>query len=215
MKPTDKPMDKPIDKQVEKLIDKRIVLIAGFESFNAPLYRQAAAEASQRCPQLAVQVFSDRDLAARPEAVERALAGADACFASLLFDYDQVEWLRPRLESIPLRLVFESALELMALTRFGSFTMGDNAAMPKPIRAILAKFSGGREEDRLAGYLGFLKVGPKLLRFIPSRKVQDLRHWLILYSYWNAGGQPMWFPSSSTWPSTASACGWAPFRRRW
>lgn len=185
----DKPMDKPIDRQIEKQIDKRIVLIAGFESFNAPLYRQAAAEASQRCPQLAVQVFSDRDLAARPEAVELALAGADACFASLLFDYDQVEWLRPRLESIPLRLVFESALELMALTRFGSFTMGgDKAAMPKPIRAILAKFSGGREEDRLAGYLGFLKVGPKLLRFIPSRKVQDLRHWLILYGYWNAGG---------------------------
>ncbi len=168
---------------------KRIVLIAGFESFNADLYRRAAAQAQECCPQLEVRVFSDRDIAAAPAEVEAALQGADAFFASLIFDFDQVEWLRQRLEAIPIRLVFESALELMALTRFGRFSIrGDAKGMPRPIRAILAKFGGGREEDRLAGYLGFLKVGPKLLRFIPSRKVQDLRHWLILYGYWNAGG---------------------------
>ncbi len=48
---------------------KRIVLIAGFESFNADLYRQAAARVSDRCPELDIQVFSDRDLAADPEAI--------------------------------------------------------------------------------------------------------------------------------------------------
>jgi magnesium chelatase subunit H len=33
-----------------------------------------------------------------------------------------------------------------------------------------------------------LKVGPKLLKYIPVQKVQDLRNWLIIYGYWNAGG---------------------------
>jgi magnesium chelatase subunit H len=71
---------------------KRIVLIAGFESFNADLYRQAAAAAQARCADLEIQVFSDRDLAAKPEVVEAALQGADVFFGSLLFDYDQVLW---------------------------------------------------------------------------------------------------------------------------
>ncbi len=167
----------------------RIVLIAGFESFNAGLYRQAAEAAMGRCPALEIRIFSDRDLAARPAEVEAALQGAQVLFASLIFDYDQVEWLRPRIAAIPTRLVFESALELMALTRLGRFKMGSSSSgMPKPVRALLAKFSSGREEDRLAGYIGFLKVGPKLLRFIPLRRAQDLRRWLILYGYWNAGG---------------------------
>jgi hypothetical protein len=29
-------------------------------------------------------------------------------------------------------------------------------------------FGSGREEDRLTGYLSFLKVGPQLLKFIPG-----------------------------------------------
>jgi len=92
---------------------KRIVLVAGFESFNADLYRQAAAVAQSRCGELEVQVFSDRDLASQPDAVADALAGAQVFFASLIFDYDQVLWLRERVQHIPIRLVFESALELM------------------------------------------------------------------------------------------------------
>jgi magnesium chelatase subunit H len=168
---------------------KRIVLIAGFESFNANLYRKAAQTASSRCSELEVQVFSDRSLASEPEAVEAALKEADVFFASLIFDYDQVIWLRQRVQAIPIRLVFESALELMSLTQLGQFAIADKPqGMPKPIQFILSKFSSGREEDKLAGYLSFLKTGPKLLKFIPAKKVQDLRNWLIIYGYWNAGG---------------------------
>jgi magnesium chelatase subunit H len=167
----------------------RFVLIAGFESFNAGLYRQAAQLAQARCPELEISVFSDRDLTSQPDNIAAALAGADVFFGSLLFDYDQVLWLRARVQSIPIRLVFESALELMALTQLGAFKIGDSPkGMPKPIKFILSKFSQGREEDRLAGYLSFLKVGPKLLKYIPAQKVQDLRNWLIIYGYWNAGG---------------------------
>ncbi|MDY7008047.1 MAG: magnesium chelatase subunit H [Cyanobacteriota bacterium] len=168
---------------------KRIVLIAGFESFNTGLYRQAAQMATSQCPDLDIQVFSDRALSTEPETVATALENADVFFGSLLFDYDQVLWLRERVQNIPIRLVFESALELMALTKLGKFIIGDQPkGMPKPVKFILSKFSSGREEDKLAGYISFLKTGPKLLKFVPVKKVQDLRNWLIIYGYWNAGG---------------------------
>ncbi|AMA08753.1 magnesium chelatase subunit H [Picosynechococcus sp. PCC 73109] len=168
---------------------KRIVIITGFEAFNASLYRNAAQKAIARCPNLEVLTFNDRDLASQPEAVAQALQGADVFFASLIFDYDQVIWLRERVENIPVRLVFESALELMALTRLGKFVIGEQPkGMPKPIKFILSKFTNSKEEDKLAGYLSFLKTGPKLLKYIPAKKVQDLRNWLIIYGYWNAGG---------------------------
>jgi magnesium chelatase subunit H len=168
---------------------KRIVLIAGFESFNAELYRQAASVATSGCRELEIDVFSDRAITDEPEAVAAALETADVFFASLLFDYDQVLWLRERVQHIPIRLVFESALELISLTQIGAFKIGDQPkGMPKPVKFILSKFSSGREEDKLAGYISFLKAGPKLLKFVPVKKVQDLRNWLIIYGYWNAGG---------------------------
>ncbi|MBD0395175.1 MAG: DUF3479 domain-containing protein, partial [Microcoleus sp. C1-bin4] len=168
---------------------KRIVLIAGFESFNAELYRKAAELAVSGCQGLEVRVFSDRALADEPDAVAAALLNADVFFGSLLFDYDAVMWLRPRVQNIPIRPVFESALELMSLTQIGAFKIGDKPkGMPKPVKFILDKFSNGREEDKLAGYISFLKVGPKLLKYVPVQKVQDLRNWLIIYGYWNAGG---------------------------
>ena len=168
---------------------KRIVLITGFETFNSGLYRQAAKLATSRCPELEVNVFSDQSLHTEPDKVEKALQNADVFFASLIFDYDQVMWLRERVENIPIRLVFESALELMSLTQIGKFKIGDKPkGMPKPVQFILSKFTNSKEEDKLAGYISFLKTGPKLLKYIPSKKVQDLRNWLIIYGYWNAGG---------------------------
>ncbi|AFY56659.1 cobaltochelatase CobN subunit [Rivularia sp. PCC 7116] len=168
---------------------KRIVLIAGFESFNAGLYRQAADMAVSRCSDLDIRVFSDRDINSKQVEVETALQGADVFFGSLLFDYDQVLWLRERVSDIPIRLVFESALELMSCNKIGDFAIGDKPkGMPKPVKFILDKFGNGREEDKLAGYISFLKIGPKLLKFVPVQKVQDLRNWLIIYGYWNAGG---------------------------
>ncbi|MEB3320776.1 MAG: magnesium chelatase subunit H [Cyanobium sp.] len=168
---------------------RRVVMIAGFEVFNAGLYRQAAERAMARCSGLQIRVFSDHDLRRRDPALLDALSGADVLFASLIFDFDDVEWLSQRAAEIPVRLVFESALELMALTRLGRFAIGAGSrGMPRPVRALLDKFGSGREEDRLAAYVGFLKVGPKLLRFLPSQRAQDLRRWLVLYGYWNAGG---------------------------
>lgn len=168
---------------------KRIVLITGFETFNSGLYRQAANIATLACENLEIIVFSDNSLTTERETVESALQSADVFFASLIFDYDQVMWLRERVAHIPIRLVFESALELMSLTKIGKFAIGDKPkGMPKPVQFILSKFTNSKEEDKLAGYISFLKTGPKLLKYIPVKKVQDLRNWLIIYGYWNAGG---------------------------
>lgn len=171
-----------------------VVLVAGFEAYNKGLYTQVAADLKERCPALEVLAFSDRDLSERPAEVEAALARADCFFSSLVFDFDEVEWLRERAERVPVRLVFESAYELMSLNRVGSFEMkpkadGSKAGPPAPVKAILSKFGGGREEDKLAGYLSFLKIGPKLLRWVPGKKARDLRNWLTAYAFWNQGGE--------------------------
>lgn len=101
----------------------RIVLICGFESFNVALYNAAAKRLAGLAPHIQLRVFSDRDISTRREAVAGALAGADCFFGSLLFDYDTVEWLREQIKAVPVVLVFESALELMGMTRLGTFTM--------------------------------------------------------------------------------------------
>jgi magnesium chelatase subunit H len=74
----------------------RIVLIAGVESFNIDLYRKATELAAARCLGLDIHVFSDRDPTSTRTIITEALIGADVFFASLIFDYDQVMWLRDR-----------------------------------------------------------------------------------------------------------------------
>ena len=155
----------------------RIVLISGFESFNVGLYAQVAEELRRRAPGVDLRVFSDRDVTARRSEVEAALDGADVFFGSLLFDFDQVEWLRERVAAVPVRLVFESALELMSSTQVGDFNMqsepGEKKGPPPVVKKVLSLFGSQREEDKLVGYLSFLKIGPKLLRWVPGEKARD------------------------------------------
>ena len=64
-----------------------------------------------------------------------------------------------------------------------------NAPGPPPaVKAIISKFSSGKEEDKLQGYLQLLKFGPDLLQYFPGDKVADLKSWLEAYRYWNQGG---------------------------
>mmetsp|Transcript_24668 Transcript_24668/g.97881 ORF Transcript_24668/g.97881 Transcript_24668/m.97881 type:complete len:1448 (-) Transcript_24668:96-4439(-) len=178
---------------------KRVVLISGFESFNQALYARSAESASTTRADLDISVFSDRDLLteAGRTRVDAALAQADAVVASLLFDYDDVEWLRPRAERVggP-RLVFECAAELMSLNRVGSFEIKTSSSdtseaggAPAVVKTLLKTFGSGREEDRLAAYLSFLKRGPELLKFFPGDRARDVRTWLELYRFWNEGGE--------------------------
>jgi len=111
---------------------------------------------------------------------------------SLIFDFDDVLAISKLLPHIhgP-RLLFECATELMTFNRVGIFTMDASSkglGPPPAIKAILSKFSSGKEEDKLAGYIKLLKLGPDLLKFVPGEKASDLRTWLALYRYWNQGG---------------------------
>ena len=65
-------------------------------------------------------------------------------------------------------------LELMSATQVGDFVMtsgSKSCGLPGPVRKVLDLFGSGQEEDRLLGYLTFLKFGPKLLKFIPGRQI--------------------------------------------
>lgn len=39
---------------------------------------------------------------------------------------------------------------------------------PPAVKKVLSLFGSGREEDKMVGYLSFLKIGPKLLKFLPG-----------------------------------------------
>ena len=160
-----------------------IVIIAGFEQFNIGLYKEAAAVVSQANQATPVSAFTDEDLLRDPETVRAALSTAKIAFVSLVFDYNQVQFLQAQLADVPVRFCFESALELMSTTQVGTFTMsggGSGGGAPAPVKALLKQFGSKREEDKLAGYTNLLKVGPKLLKWVPAQrgsKLYDVRVW--------------------------------------
>lgn len=45
---------------------------------------------------------------------------------------------------------------------------GKTKGPPPAVKKVLSLFGSGREEDRMTGYLSFLKIGPQLLKFIPG-----------------------------------------------
>ena len=42
------------------------------------------------------------------------------------------------------------------------------------MKKVLSLFGSGREEDRMVGYLSFLKIGPKLLKFLPGERLPHI-----------------------------------------
>ena len=170
-----------------------VVLITGFESFNRDLYEEAGRLLPPEC-KINLKVFADSDIQTKPKQFASAVKESDIFIASLIFDYDDVVAVTNLLDeesSGPTsRLCFECATELMAYNHIGTFSMESNeqSGPPPAVKAILNKFSSGKEEDKINGYLKLLKVGPDLLKFIPGEKASDLRTWLESYRYWNQGG---------------------------
>ncbi len=153
-----------------------VVLTTGFESFNRDLYQKAGKLLP---PQLNInlQVFADSDIRSSKTEFATAVQNADLFIGSLIFDYDDVIAVAELLPFVKgPRLLFECATELMAYNKVGTFNMeakgdkdGSGSDGPPPaIKAILNKFSSGKEEDKISGYLKMLKVGPDLLKFIPG-----------------------------------------------
>jgi len=176
----------------------RIVLVAGFESFNRNLYETAAREAGVN-----LKVFADSDIRVSTKMensddglnpdFKNAMENADAFVGSLVFDYDEVIALKELCDKIEgPRFIFECATELMTYNRIGTFSMEDKggpSGPPAPVKKVLSLFSSGKEEDKINGYLKFLKIGPTLLKYVPGEKAKDVRIWLETYRYWNQGGK--------------------------
>ena len=171
----------------------KIVLVAGFESFNKNLYSKAA----QNLKDVNIEVFADNEIRTSPTTTNpkfiKAMEDADIFIGSLLFDYDDVLAVESLLHHVKgPKLLFECATELMAYNEVGSFNMktvdGEQAGPPPAVKAVLSQFTSGKEEDRVAGYVKLLKVGPDLLKFVPGEKAGDLKTWLEAYRYWNQGG---------------------------
>lgn len=59
-----------------------------------------ANDLKEVCPELELMVFTDRDVTEDPDRVAKALKTADAFFASLVFDYDNVRSHMPPLISL-------------------------------------------------------------------------------------------------------------------
>ena len=155
-----------------------IVLTTGFESFNRDLYQKAGQLLPpQLSSRIHLQVFCDSDIRSSSSEFATAVQNADLFIGSLIFDYDDVMAVSELLPHVKgPRLLFECATELMAFNKVGSFNMeakqdgsGSSSDGPPPaVKAILNKFSSGKEEDKINGYLKMLKVGPDLLKFIPG-----------------------------------------------
>jgi magnesium chelatase subunit H len=172
-----------------------IVIIAGFEAFNTQLYRKSADTVMKLHPSVNVNIFTDVDITENPDVVQEKLKTCSVLFCSLLFDYSQVQWLLPKIKDIPVKFMFESAQELMSETAVGDFNMKPKEGISGPppfVKSILKQFGSKKEEDKMAGYLSLLKIGPKVLSMVPStgvigERVKDIRSWLTVYSYWNQG----------------------------
>lgn len=157
-----------------------IVLLAGFESFNKELYQNAVSSLPPTLRKnVNLQVFSDSEIrtgasvgvggmteedVTNPKFVH-AMKNADVFIGSLVFDYEDVVALEALMEYVSgPRLLFECATELMTYNRVGSFSMevkeGEEGKMgpPPAVKAVLSKFSSGKEEDKLSGYLKLLKM---------------------------------------------------------
>ena len=50
---------------------------------------------------------------------------------------------------------------------------GKSKGPPPAVKKLLGLFGSQREEDRMVGYLSFLKLGPKLLKFLPGKFCRD------------------------------------------
>jgi hypothetical protein len=138
-------------------ITKNIVIIAGFESFNKALYTQAANEAKLKIPYVNINIFTDNDIDNNANDVDIALQNCNVLLCSLIFDYNQVQFIKEKVSkyNIPVRFCFESALELMSETKVGDFTMGGSGQMagpPPAVKAILSQFGSKKEEDRISDH---------------------------------------------------------------
>ncbi|TLU58314.1 MAG: magnesium chelatase subunit H [Chlorobium sp.] len=163
---------------------RKVVAIVGLEQYNAGLWKKIkgllAGEAE-------LTQLSDVDLEKQHPEAAKAIQEADCVFMSMINFKEQIDWFKKQLDQATNEktiFIFESMPEAMALTKVGSYSVGDGkAGMPDMVKKVAKMLVKGRDEDALYGYMKLMKIMRTILPLVPN-KAKDFKNWLMVYSYW-------------------------------
>ncbi len=163
---------------------RKIVAIVGLEQYNAGLWKKIKGLLASEAELIQL---SDIDLEKQHPDAARAIQEADCIFMSMINFKEQIDWFKQQLELATNEktvFIFESMPEAMALTKVGSYSVGDGkAGMPDMVKKVAKMLVKGRDEDALYGYMKLMKIMRTILPLVPN-KAEDFKNWLMVYSYW-------------------------------
>ena len=163
---------------------RKIVAVVGLEQYNAGLWKKIKGLLSSEAE---LTQLSDIDLEKKHPDAAKAIQEADCVFMSMINFKDQIDWFKLQLDQSNNEktiFIFESMPEAMALTKVGSYSVGDGkAGMPDMVKKVAKMLVNGRDEDALYGYMKLMKIMRTILPLVPN-KAKDFKNWLMVYSYW-------------------------------
>ena len=163
---------------------RKVVAIVGLEQYNAGLWKKIKGLLSNEAQ---LTQLSDIDLEKQNPEAATAIQEADCVFMSMINFKEQIDWFKLQLDQATndkTVFVFESMPEAMALTKVGSYAVGDGkAGMPDIVKKVAKMLVKGRDEDALYGYMKLMKIMRTILPLVPN-KAKDFKNWLMVYSYW-------------------------------
>ena len=163
---------------------RKIVAVVGLEQYNAGLWKKIKGLLSSEAE---LTQLSDIDLEKKHPDAAKAIQEADCIFMSMINFKDQIDWFKLQLDQSNNEktiFIFESMPEAMALTKVGSYSVGDGkAGMPDMVKKVAKMLVNGRDEDALYGYMKLMKIMRTILPLVPN-KAKDFKNWLMVYSYW-------------------------------
>ncbi len=163
---------------------RKVVAIVGLEQYNAGLWKKIKGLLSTEAD---LTQLSDVDLDKKNPEAAAAIQEADCVFMSMINFKEQIDWFKLQLDQSTndkTVFVFESMPEAMALTKVGSYSVGDGkAGMPDIVKKVAKMLVKGRDEYALYGYMKLMKIMRTILPLVPN-KAKDFKNWLLVYSYW-------------------------------
>ncbi|MDY6785272.1 MAG: DUF3479 domain-containing protein, partial [Cyanobacteriota bacterium] len=125
------------------------------------------------------------------ENFKRDVAEANIFIASLVFIEDLadkvVAAVEPHRDNLDVAVVFPSLPKVMRLNKMGRFSM-ENLGQSK---SAIAQFMRKRKEKKGSSFedsmLKLLRTLPKVLKYMPTDKAQDARHFMLSFQYWLGG----------------------------
>eukprot|EP00276_Gloeochaete_wittrockiana_P007090 CAMPEP_0184647694 /NCGR_PEP_ID=MMETSP0308-20130426/4677_1 /TAXON_ID=38269 /ORGANISM="Gloeochaete witrockiana, Strain SAG 46.84" /LENGTH=1443 /DNA_ID=CAMNT_0027078895 /DNA_START=9 /DNA_END=4340 /DNA_ORIENTATION=- len=127
------------------------------------------------------------------ESFKKDLEDTNVFIASLIFIEDLaekiVEAVAPHRDRMDALVVFPSMPAVMRLNKLGNFSLSQLGQSKSVVAQFMRKTrekTGSGFED---GMLKLLRTLPKILKYLPSEKAQDARHFMMSLQYW-LGGSP-------------------------